>query len=294
MSPPKRMRRSKALCYSDSDEDYVEPKKNQLDSPKRDSTSVSFSQNQIEKSLYNRIFLFLQDEEDSVKKPKVRRTRRRIQYELDDPSSSENEDIKRKSTVKKIEKTPAIPVKKPYVYKSDSSELEQVDMSIFASEAFPMKAKPVVQAADLNMTDEEYLWKKYGSLVPSNVSTPSTSKQADTVSVIGGFNEPYVEWDDHLNLPENEIFIKINRALHDERRRIALLKKRTTMLEQMEQSENELILDFDQKTNTKIVVHPQLVELLKQHQKEAVRFLYDCCFTSMTDYNIRGGSGAIL
>ena len=27
-----------------------------------------------------------------------------------------------------------------------------------------MKAKPVVQAADLNMMDVEYLWKKYGSI----------------------------------------------------------------------------------------------------------------------------------
>lgn len=58
--------------------------------------------------------------------------------------------------------------------------------------------------------------------------------------------------------------------------------------------ENDLILDFSKKLNKSIEVHPQLVDKLKEHQKEGIQFMYDNCYGNVDDVKEDNGSGCIL
>lgn len=104
-------------------------------------------------------------------------------------------------------------------------------------------------------------------------------------------------------LTQDQLTEETKRAQKDETDRVKRLEKKTEMLSQViSQSQNllspdeeSLILDYDQKLKQPISVHPALVKLLKQHQKEGIKFMYDTCFGSINDLQ-RGyeGSGCIL
>ena len=100
--------------------------------------------------------------------------------------------------------------------------------------------------------------------------------------------------DNQLNLSFEEVEIKMYRATRDEKLRLAKLRERNSVLESIDKTSSELVLDYDSVTKKKLMVHPSLVDLLKFHQKEAVQFMYDCCFTSLDGYRKEGGSGAVL
>lgn len=60
-------------------------------------------------------------------------------------------------------------------------------------------------------------------------------------------------------------------------------------------SENrELILDYNSEKKEFIKVHPDLVKLLKDHQFEGIKFMYDCCYGSVEGIKKHPGSGCIL
>lgn len=58
--------------------------------------------------------------------------------------------------------------------------------------------------------------------------------------------------------------------------------------------EKELILDYDSKEKNLIKVDRRLVDVLKDHQKDGVKFMYDCCFGNMNQIDKFSGSGCIL
>lgn len=104
-------------------------------------------------------------------------------------------------------------------------------------------------------------------------------------------------------LTQDQLTEETKRAQKDETERVKRLEKKTEMLSQvisqsqksLSQNEELLILDYDQKLKQPISVHPALVKLLKHHQKEGIKFMYDTCFGSINDLQ-KGyeGSGCIL
>lgn len=57
---------------------------------------------------------------------------------------------------------------------------------------------------------------------------------------------------------------------------------------------NELLLDYDSKKNEKITVHPEITKLLKPHQKDGIKFMYDNCYGNVDQLDKSSGSGCIL
>lgn len=58
--------------------------------------------------------------------------------------------------------------------------------------------------------------------------------------------------------------------------------------------ENEVLLDYDSKRKQKITVHPDIRKHLKEHQVDGVKFMYDCCYGSIDNFDKHPGSGCIL
>jgi hypothetical protein len=90
-------------------------------------------------------------------------------------------------------------------------------------------------------------------------------------------------------LTEEELKEETKKAKNEEKERLSKLSKKTETLSQYltqrnSQSAsqdddvippNELILDYSEKKNLEITVHPKLVDRLKQHQIDGVKFMYD-------------------
>ncbi|XP_058788974.1 transcriptional regulator ATRX-like [Phymastichus coffea] len=89
-------------------------------------------------------------------------------------------------------------------------------------------------------------------------------------------------------------------AVKNEENRIQRLAERKTQLHSLVKSKessnaDSLTLDFDFEMKKKLVeVDRGLVKLLKAHQKEGVRFMWDCCFESVEEIKTQKGSGCIL
>lgn len=56
----------------------------------------------------------------------------------------------------------------------------------------------------------------------------------------------------------------------------------------------EVLLDYDSKRKEKIVIHPEIRKLLKDHQVDGIKFMYDCCYGSVDNIEKDTGSGCIL
>jgi transcriptional regulator ATRX len=101
-------------------------------------------------------------------------------------------------------------------------------------------------------------------------------------------------------LSEEELQKETKEAQKAEKQRIERLEKKTNTLTQMMSQRmsqepgdvDPLILDFDKNQKT-IEVHPKLVKLLKKHQVDGVKFMYDTCYGSVSDKVITE-SGCIL
>lgn len=102
-------------------------------------------------------------------------------------------------------------------------------------------------------------------------------------------------------LTEEELQEETKRAQKEETQRVERLKKKNAALSQMmsqrlsqePSSQNEVILDYDPKSNITIKVSPKLVGYLKDHQKEGIKFMYDTCYGSIAD-EVKTESGCIL
>lgn len=102
-------------------------------------------------------------------------------------------------------------------------------------------------------------------------------------------------------LTEDELAKETKRAQKEEDQRVKRLQKKNESLTQMlsermsqeDVLEEEVLLDYDAKNKIAISVDPKLVQNLKQHQKEGIKFMYDTCFGSISD-DVKTESGCIL
>lgn len=83
-------------------------------------------------------------------------------------------------------------------------------------------------------------------------------------------------------------------AQKNERKREMLIKSKQEMMEELNTDGKSLALDYDSKTKEYLTVHPKIVEQLKEHQVDGVKFMYDCCFVGVDHIETFPGSGCIL
>ncbi|XP_055542368.1 transcriptional regulator ATRX homolog [Wyeomyia smithii] len=103
-----------------------------------------------------------------------------------------------------------------------------------------------------------------------------------------------------MRLRANDLSWVTQRAIREESSRVKKVCQNSQDLEQQllrygtKLTLNQLILDYDKEKKTFIRVHPELVAKMKPHQKEGVKFMYECCYGSVSDSKLSKGSGCIL
>uniref|UniRef100_A0A182IJF5 Transcriptional regulator ATRX n=1 Tax=Anopheles atroparvus TaxID=41427 RepID=A0A182IJF5_ANOAO len=101
-------------------------------------------------------------------------------------------------------------------------------------------------------------------------------------------------------LTNDELAEETKKAQKEEEGRVARLKKKNEMLKKMlpnfrpREGESELVLDYDSNRAEAICVHPDIVKLLKPHQIEGIKFMYDNTYGSVDALPKHPGSGCIL
>lgn len=102
-----------------------------------------------------------------------------------------------------------------------------------------------------------------------------------------------------MRLRVNDLSWVTQRAIRDETARMKKVVRNNERLElELKRfgdvvSANQLILDYDAEKKTFIRVHPELVTKMKPHQKEGIKFMYDCCYGGSSGSRT-AGSGCIL
>lgn len=94
-------------------------------------------------------------------------------------------------------------------------------------------------------------------------------------------------------------FNAILQAKSAEKQSIFQRKQKETYLANVDQSKSsavEIVLDIIRAKNEKIVIHSQVAKVLKPHQIDGIKHMYDCCYGSVENVtrNPKGGSGCIL
>ncbi|XP_058816555.1 transcriptional regulator ATRX homolog [Topomyia yanbarensis] len=98
----------------------------------------------------------------------------------------------------------------------------------------------------------------------------------------------------------NDLSWATQRAIREENSRIKKVTRNNDRLQQQliryknAMPTNQLILDYDKDRKMFIRVHPELVIKMKSHQKDGVKFMYDCCYGNIADVKSTNGSGCIL
>lgn len=103
-------------------------------------------------------------------------------------------------------------------------------------------------------------------------------------------------------LTEEELQEETKKAAREEAERLKRLDKKNEILSQRLTQratqdvfpQNDLVLDYDEKRNLEITVHHMLVDKLKPHQFDGIKFMYDTCYGSVADIPKSQGSGCIL
>ncbi|XP_035793138.1 transcriptional regulator ATRX-like isoform X2 [Anopheles albimanus] len=101
-------------------------------------------------------------------------------------------------------------------------------------------------------------------------------------------------------LSNDELAEETKKAQKEEEDRLARLKKKNEMLKHFLKTyepgleESDLVLDYDAKQKKAICVHPDIVALLKPHQIEGIRFMYDNTYGAVDSVAENAGSGCIL
>uniref|UniRef100_A0A6P4E6U6 Transcriptional regulator ATRX homolog n=1 Tax=Drosophila rhopaloa TaxID=1041015 RepID=A0A6P4E6U6_DRORH len=98
----------------------------------------------------------------------------------------------------------------------------------------------------------------------------------------------------------DQLAIETRAAQKNESERIRSLDKKNVLLSKVIKGNikflknSDLILDYIDNTKTFIKVNKDLVKLLKPHQRDGVRFMYDSCYGGIDVGNKNIGSGCIL
>ncbi|XP_055549020.1 uncharacterized protein LOC129732292 [Wyeomyia smithii] len=96
----------------------------------------------------------------------------------------------------------------------------------------------------------------------------------------------------------NDLSWVTQRSIREENSRVRQVFRKNELLQQHlsrdKDTTDQLVLDYDQKSKLLIRVHPSLVEKMKPHQKEGIKFMYDCCYSGVLETKSSKGSGCIL
>ncbi|XP_077293963.1 uncharacterized protein LOC143916643 [Arctopsyche grandis] len=90
------------------------------------------------------------------------------------------------------------------------------------------------------------------------------------------------------------------KAAKEEEERLKRLSQRegesgNVIISEGNETNEEFILDFDPATNEKISIHPDITKILKKHQIEGIKFIWDSCFETIKSVRENHvGSGCIL
>lgn len=182
---------------------------------------------------------------------------------------------------------------------SDDSDVELLDVSMFQPKR-KLKEKKL----------EDFDFSATAKRTAPQAKKPS-AKDGDCIS-LSSESEAEVEETNETDEKENkqrkirtmltqdQLADETKSAQKDEEIRISRLKKKNENLKKFlttfkpGSEESHLVLDYDAKVGKAICVHPDIVKLLKPHQKEGVRFMYDNTYGSVEYINKNPGSGCIL
>ncbi|XP_055542367.1 transcriptional regulator ATRX-like isoform X2 [Wyeomyia smithii] len=182
---------------------------------------------------------------------------------------------------------------------SEDSDVELLDVSMFQPKR-KLKEKPL-ESFDFSVTAKRGTQIKRKDVKEDDCISLSSESEAEV-------EEPKDETEEKENkqrkirtmLTQDQLADETKTAQKDEEIRVSRLKKKNDHLKKFLATfkpgpdESNLVLDYDSKTNSPICVHPDIVKLLKPHQREGVRFMYDNTYGSIDYINKHPGSGCIL
>lgn len=219
-------------------------------------------------------------------------------------SSDDGENVKPREVKKKKKRVKSEP---EFSARSSDDESES-DME---SEPTKAKRRNKLTSVEREVFNKNFLEIDSGAskikIKEENSAGPSTSKirkvpfKEDEVIMIDSASDDEVSKRRKI-LTDEELEKETKEAQQAEAARLKRLKNKTSTLTQMFESqrfseemgeEEPLVLDFDKRTQETIKVHSKLVTLLKNHQVEGVKFMYDSCYGSISD-KVKTESGCIL
>uniref|UniRef100_A0A336KEU9 CSON000136 protein n=1 Tax=Culicoides sonorensis TaxID=179676 RepID=A0A336KEU9_CULSO len=188
-------------------------------------------------------------------------------------------------------KNTPLDTEKPTSGLKNDEEDDALDLSMFKSAT--QRVRQIEELADLNDELENSSSKNQIPNVEDYISLSSDSEDEETTET------PKRSRHIRKIMTEAELAQETKEAQKAEERRIRRLEKMSESMSQIlsqrqEIKENELILDYDKKNDITISVHSNIVEKLKPHQKEGVRFMYNNCYGPIDDIEKYPGSGCIL
>lgn len=186
-----------------------------------------------------------------------------------------------------------------------AKEMDIIDLSQWSSKQCEFKS------TDLNKYIERQIKEKVSATDVEQAPKPATPIEDDDCFIISSDSDSEVSSTHEKprrrkELSPEELKEETKKAQKAEKERIKKLDKKRDVLSQYltqrltdSQSddifcENDLIIDYSKKKNMQIIVHPKLVDNLKEHQKEGIQFMYDNCFGSVDEAKPDNGSGCIL
>jgi hypothetical protein len=148
----------------------------------------------------------------------------------------------------------------------------------------------------------EYFERRYNSGSALSKVAVNSSRNSSPMQQFGQGYGTWKKTGARQLLTYSELNWDTKKANKEEKARIKRLENKENMLNAKFPNRNdstELLLDYDTKKAQKICVDPRIARNLKQHQIEAVRFLYDSLYGSVNDFAAQQqtgqvGSGCIL
>ncbi|XP_058819845.1 uncharacterized protein LOC131682415 [Topomyia yanbarensis] len=183
---------------------------------------------------------------------------------------------------------------------SEDSDVELLDVSMFQPKR-KLKEKPL-ECFDFSVTAKRATpqLKRKDAKEDDCISLSSESEAEVEESTNEVDEKENKQRKTRTMLTQDQLADETKTAQKDEEIRVSRLKKKNENLKKFLASftpgpdESNLVLDYDSKTGKGICVHPDIVKLLKPHQREGVRFMYDNTYGSIDYINKHPGSGCIL
>ncbi|XP_055632725.1 transcriptional regulator ATRX-like isoform X2 [Toxorhynchites rutilus septentrionalis] len=183
---------------------------------------------------------------------------------------------------------------------SEDSDVELLDVSMFQSKR-KMKEKKL-EDFDFSVATKRATPQLKRKDTKEDCISLSSESEAEAVEETNNETEEKENKQRKIRamLTQDELTDETKTAQKDEELRVSRLRKKNEQLKKLMTTfkpgpdESNLVLDYDVKTGKVICVHPEIEKLLKPHQREGVKFMYDNSYGSIDYINKHPGSGCIL